>query len=82
MGQYCSGDEIAAYGTLQAAKAACLNNFECGCIDDYACDGDGWWISKGNSVGTSPNGACTWTNGKLTCPIHTRKLINVCFDKY
>ena len=80
VGHVCKGANIAqltqAYTTLQAAKAACLDNVECGCMWEYRCDGDGgWYLRKGSGV--APHvGTCAWNlPGKLTCPFDTRKLI-------
>ena len=77
VGQTCLGNKIGNHATLQAAKAACSNNVDCGCIYDSKCNGDGWSISKGNKVTQSRHGTCAWARipSKLTCPFHTRTLI-------
>ena len=73
-GRYCQGSNIGSYTTLHAAKAACSNNYECGCIWEEECDGDEWKISKGNTVFSSSYGSCAWA-GKLKFSFHTRKQI-------
>ena len=59
------GGYIKGYTTLQAAKAACSNDIECGCIQDMDCDGGiwGWSISKGSYI-HHKRGHCAWTIGK------------------
>merc|ERR1739842_106039 len=59
-GKYCEGTMIQKYTTLQAAKAACLDNTECGCIDDVDCDGGTWFVRKGSATITSSYGSCAW----------------------
>ena len=59
-GKYCEGTFIEEYTTLQAAKAACLDNTECGCIYDSNCDGGTWFTSKGSEITSSLSGSCAW----------------------
>ena len=54
---------IQKYTTLQAAKAACLDNTECGCIDDVDCDGGTWFVRKGSATISSSYGSCAWIRG-------------------
>ena len=37
--QYCAGDYIGTFSSLEAAKAACKINSDCQCIHDSSC---GW----------------------------------------
>ena len=59
-GKFCAGTDIQQHTTLQAAKAACLDNTECGCIYDRYCDGGTWFTSKGSAMTPSPSGYCAW----------------------
>ena len=79
-GKECLGDSIQYYTTLQAAKVACMNNIECGCIYDRKCDGDQWFTSKGSAVysdtaKTGTQESCTWTKSTIAFYSHIRKLI-------
>ena len=65
VGQYCVGGDIETYGTLQDAKKACENDFECKCIYDAGCKGRKWTTGRGFSVASSRVGSCAWiTNSK------------------
>ena len=80
-GKECLGDSIQYHTTLQAAKVACMNNIECGCIYDRKCDGDQWFTSKGSAVysDTAKSGtqeSCTWTKSTIAFYSHIRKLKN------
>ena len=57
----CDGDFIEVHTTLQAAKAACNNTIECGCIYDWRCNGLHWFISNSPAVISSNDGSCSWT---------------------
>ena len=81
MGKFCEGGDIGSYTTLQAAKEACSNNNECGCIWDEFCDGNIWLISKGYNVTSDAYGSCAWTKSKLMFPFNTRKQIYSCKNK-
>ena len=61
--KFCDGGYIKGYTTFQAAKAACSNDVECGCILDLDCDGGYWATNKGSSLHYH-RGHCTWTIGK------------------
>ena len=58
------GDKITRHTSLEAAKAACLNNNECGCIDDLNCDGVYWFSHKGYNFSSSGSAICAWIKGK------------------
>ena len=60
----CDGDFFEVHSTLQAAKAACVNNIECGCIYDWRCYGLHWSlasVSHSPAVIPSNDGSCSWT---------------------
>ena len=62
------GGYIKGYTTLQAAKAACSNDIECGCIYDSNCDGGTWSIHKGSDLTSGQAHGqenCAWTRGKF-----------------
>ena len=60
----CIGDSIKRYRALKDAKAACVNNEECGCIHDVWCDGNYWILYKGYGLSSSGSGTCAWTKNK------------------
>ena len=80
----CTGDDITSYtmrtpsyATLEDAKAACENNIECGCIDDYVTSFlKRWYLHKGKRNADNPN-YCAWIKGKskLTFPFYSSKFI-------
>ena len=76
-GTYCIGDPITYHTTLEAAKAACVNNIACGCIQDYYCDSKGWSLHKEYGFSTDGSKTCAWieSKSKLTFPFHTKKLV-------
>ena len=66
-----------------AAKAACSNNNECGCISDNFCDGNEWKIHKGHHVSFDIDGSCAWTKSKLTfSSTPENKYIHTTYIKY
>ena len=68
MGHFCvgnCGDIRYPHKTLQAAKVACSNDIECGCIYDAECDGGKWWTCKGsNTLSDDSLGSCVWITGR------------------
>ena len=54
---------IESFDTLQAAKEACSTNIKCGCIDDWRCNGNSWYIYEDSAL-LPLNGSCAWTAGK------------------
>ena len=68
VGQYCAEEsvdkdgKIYKYATLQAAKAACDNDYECNCVYDIRCKGRSWNTGKGFGVRNSTIGSCAWIN--------------------
>lgn len=85
-GKYCNGDYIKGYTTLRAAKAACSNDIECGCINDFACNGfNTWVIFKGSALASSTQGTCAWTLGKCRPFLSEEcKIFNnvICFGRW
>ena len=72
----CLGRSLpGSYTTFEAAERACANNVECGCIDQYNCNDGTWSISRGYEIAKNDIGSCSWHQGKLTLPFHTRNLI-------
>ena len=61
--KHCKGAIIQQYTTLQAAKAACLNNTECGCMYDPKCDGGSWNACKGSAIWSHSSDSCAWIRG-------------------
>ena len=71
---FCMGDRISEHTTLVAAKTACSDNIDCGCIDEEACNGGPWRTHKGFDVHQSAF-QCAWTKSKLTFPFRKRRLL-------
>ena len=68
-GKQCAGTDIDIFQTLEAAKAACYANIECGCIYDRRCDGAPWHINKGSALTSSrevyhSDKTCAWKLSK------------------
>ena len=71
----CLGEYITRNTTLEVAKAACVNDKECGCIQNYYCNGKFWQLHKGHDVWPSDQNNCAWTLSKMTFPFHNRNII-------
>ena len=66
-GKQCAGTDIDIFQTLEAAKAACYANIECGCIYDKRCDGAPWHISKGSALTSVTDKTCAFKLSKWCC---------------
>ena len=72
-GKYCGGHDIQSFTTLQAAEEALSTNIECGCIHNYACNGDEYTISEGSVLSSSNLGSCAWISVGKCWPFFQNK---------
>ena len=80
-GRECLGNYIYPSGeiTLEAAKEACANNTECGCIKDNGCHGQVWYLFEGDSYSSSGSGTCAWikSESRLTISFPREKTSHI-----
>ena len=57
--QYCAGDSIGTFSSLEAAKAACKINSDCQCIHDSSCSD----MDREKYYQTNKDVPSKWTSG-------------------